>query len=92
MLEPLGFRWPHLQMQLSMLTPCLIHSSPSLDSLFALCCTVDRGGREGFASYLNTDIKRELDHMAAFLRMAVAHKNKIGFGGQLLVEPKPKEP
>jgi xylose isomerase len=41
---------------------------------------------------LNTDVRKELDHFAAFLRMAVEHKKKIGFKGQLLIEPKPKEP
>jgi hypothetical protein len=50
------------------------------------------GGREGYATLLNTDTKRELDHMAAFFHLAIAHKKKIGFGGQLLIEPKPKEP
>ena len=43
-------------------------------------------------SLLNTDVRKELDHLAAFLRMAVEHKKKIGFKGQLLIEPKPKEP
>jgi xylose isomerase len=41
---------------------------------------------------LNTNLKRELDHLAAFLHMAVEYKNKIGFKGQLYIEPKPKEP
>ncbi|KAA0197951.1 hypothetical protein HAZT_HAZT000569 [Hyalella azteca] len=50
------------------------------------------GGREGYNSLLNTDVKRELDHMAAFFKMVVAYKEKIGFTGQLLIEPKPKEP
>jgi len=50
------------------------------------------GGREGYFSLLNTDTKRELDHMAAFFKMAVAWKNNIGFKGQLLIEPKPREP
>jgi len=50
------------------------------------------GGREGYASLLNTDVKRELDHMAAFFHAAIAHKKKIGFTGQFLIEPKPKEP
>jgi len=50
------------------------------------------GGREGYQSLLNTDVKRELDHMGTFFKMAVAHKKKIGFKGQLLIEPKPKEP
>ena len=50
------------------------------------------GGREGYQSLLNTDLKRELDHMGTFFKMAVDYKNKIGFKGQLLIEPKPKEP
>lgn len=50
------------------------------------------GGREGYQSLLNTSVKRELDHMAAFFKMIVQYKNKIGFTGQLLIEPKPKEP
>ncbi|HOK95784.1 MAG TPA: xylose isomerase [Anaerohalosphaeraceae bacterium] len=50
------------------------------------------GGREGYDTLLNTDIGRELDHMAMLLQMAVDHKKKIGFKGQLLIEPKPKEP
>merc|ERR1711959_403970 len=43
-------------------------------------------------STLNTDVKRELDHMAAFLKMVVAYKKKIGMKCQLLIEPKPREP
>ena len=50
------------------------------------------GGREGYASLLNTDMKRELDHMAAFLRMACDYARQIGFKAQFLIEPKPKEP
>lgn len=50
------------------------------------------GGREGYSSLLNTDMKRELDHLGAFLHMAVEHKKKIGFKGQFYIEPKPKEP
>jgi xylose isomerase len=50
------------------------------------------GGREGYETLLNTDLKREQDHLAAFLRMAVDHAKKIGFHGQFLIEPKPKEP
>lgn len=50
------------------------------------------GGREGYQSFLNSDIRRELDHMAKFLRMAADYKKKIGFKGTLLIEPKPKEP
>lgn len=50
------------------------------------------GGREGYTTLLNTDMKRELDHLAAFLHMAVDHKKKIGFEGQFYIEPKPQEP
>lgn len=50
------------------------------------------GGREGFQTLLNTDVLSELNHMANFFKMAVAYKEKIGFTGQLLLEPKPKEP
>ena len=50
------------------------------------------GGREGYMTLLNTDMKRELDHLAALLHMAVDYKKKIGFKGQFYIEPKPKEP
>jgi len=50
------------------------------------------GGREGYDTLLNTDLKRELDHLARFLQMAVDYKQKIRFDGQLYIEPKPKEP
>jgi len=50
------------------------------------------GGREGYQTILNTDAKLELDHFAAFLKMAVDYKKKIGFEGQFLIEPKPREP
>ena len=50
------------------------------------------GGREGYSTLLNTDLKRELDHLAKFLHMAVDYKKKIGFKGQFYIEPKPKEP
>ncbi len=50
------------------------------------------GGREGYASLLNTDMSRELNHLAALLKMAVAHKKKIGFTGDFFIEPKPREP
>lgn len=50
------------------------------------------GGREGYQTLLNTDVKRELDHMGSFFKMAAEYKKKIGFNGQLLIEPKPKEP
>lgn len=50
------------------------------------------GGREGYETLLNTDLKLELDNLARFLQMAVDYAKKIGFTGQLLIEPKPKEP
>ncbi|AQT69140.1 Xylose isomerase [Anaerohalosphaera lusitana] len=50
------------------------------------------GGREGYSTLLNTDMKRELDHMGLFMNLAVDHKKKIGFQGDLFIEPKPKEP
>jgi xylose isomerase len=50
------------------------------------------GGREGYASLINTDMKREVDHLAAFLHMAVDYAKKIGYTGQFYIEPKPREP
>jgi xylose isomerase len=50
------------------------------------------GGREGYDTLLNTDLKGELDHFGRFLSMVVDHKHKIGFKGTLLIEPKPFEP
>ena len=50
------------------------------------------GGREGYQNLLNTDLKRELDHLGKFFHMAVDYAKEIGFTGQFLIEPKPKEP
>ncbi|MEH2519380.1 xylose isomerase [Bradyrhizobium sp. AZCC 1610] len=50
------------------------------------------GGREGYETLLNTDIKRELDQLGRFVSLVVEHKHKIGFKGPILIEPKPKEP
>jgi xylose isomerase len=50
------------------------------------------GGREGYDTLLNTDMRRELDQLARFLTMVVEHKHKIGFAGTILIEPKPFEP
>jgi xylose isomerase len=50
------------------------------------------GGREGYFSLLNTDMKREKEHLARFLTMARDYARKIGFTGVLLIEPKPMEP
>ena len=46
------------------------------------------GGREGYANLYNTDMKRELDHLGKFFHLVVEHKQKIGFTGQFLIEPK----
>lgn len=50
------------------------------------------GGREGYLSLLNTDMKKELDHLAQFLAMARDYGRKNGFKGTFLIEPKPMEP
>src|SRR5215471_19228796 len=50
------------------------------------------GGREGYSTLLNTDMRREQEHLAKFLHLAVKHKKEIGFKGQFYIEPKPKEP
>jgi xylose isomerase len=50
------------------------------------------GGREGYETLLNTDMKQELQQLGRFLTLVVAYKHKIGFKGQILIEPKPKEP
>jgi len=50
------------------------------------------GGREGYQNLYNTDLKREIDHLGRFMHMAVDHAKAIGFTGQFLFEPKPKEP
>lgn len=50
------------------------------------------GGREGYETLLNTDLKREQDQLARFLHLVADHKRSIGFEGTLLLEPKPAEP
>jgi xylose isomerase len=50
------------------------------------------GGREGYMSLLNTNMKRELEHMGRFLQMARDYGRKNGFKGTFLIEPKPMEP
>lgn len=50
------------------------------------------GGREGYETLLNTDMKLELDNMARFMHMAVDYAKEIGFNGTFYIEPKPKEP
>ena len=50
------------------------------------------GGREGYETILNTNMKLEMNNLARFLELVVNHKHKIGFKGQILLEPKPHEP
>jgi xylose isomerase len=50
------------------------------------------GGREGYETLLNTDLKRELAQLGRFLKLVVEYKHKIGFKGVILIEPKPQEP
>ncbi|AQQ52384.1 xylose isomerase [Planococcus lenghuensis] len=50
------------------------------------------GGREGYDSLLNTNMKLELDNLARFYQMAIDYAQEIGFDAQFLIEPKPKEP
>ncbi|HET8728944.1 MAG TPA: xylose isomerase [Alphaproteobacteria bacterium] len=50
------------------------------------------GGREGYDTLLNTDMRREVDQLGRFLNLVVEHKHKIGFKGMILIEPKPMEP
>jgi xylose isomerase len=50
------------------------------------------GGREGYETLLNTNMKLEMDNMARFMHMAADYAKEIGFTGQFYIEPKPKEP
>jgi len=50
------------------------------------------GGREGYDTLLNTDLRRELEQLGRFMQMVVEHKHRIGFPGTILIEPKPMEP
>lgn len=50
------------------------------------------GGREGYETLLNTDLKREIAQLGRFMQLVVEHKYKIGFKGTILIEPKPAEP
>ncbi len=50
------------------------------------------GGREGYETLLNTNLKQEMDQAGRFLNLVVEHKHKIGFEGTILIEPKPQEP
>ena len=66
----------------------------SIDATIALGgqCYVFWGGREGYMSLLNTDMKREKEHMAMMLKMARDYARSKGFTGTFLIEPKPMEP
>lgn len=55
-------------------------------------CYVFWGGREGYETLLNTDVKMEQENVANLMRMAVEYGRSIGFEGDFLIEPKPKEP
>ena len=50
------------------------------------------GGREGYETLLNTDLRRESDQLGRFMAMVAEHKHRIGFSGPLCIEPKPQEP
>jgi xylose isomerase len=50
------------------------------------------GGREGYDTLLNTDFGREQEQLARFFHLVVEHKHRIGYGGTILIEPKPFEP
>jgi xylose isomerase len=50
------------------------------------------GGREGYDTLLNTDLRREMDQLGRFMQLVVEHKHRIGFPGTILIEPKPMEP
>ncbi len=50
------------------------------------------GGREGYDTLLNTNLKQEKEQLGRFISMVVEHKHKIGFKGLILIEPKPHEP
>ncbi|PXF31626.1 xylose isomerase [Pokkaliibacter plantistimulans] len=50
------------------------------------------GGREGYETLLNTDLRQEREQLGRFMQMVVEHKHRIGFSGTLLIEPKPQEP
>jgi xylose isomerase len=50
------------------------------------------GGREGYETLLNTDLRRESEQLGRFMHLVVEHKHRIGFRGTILIEPKPMEP
>ncbi len=78
----------------SVLTNAAVQVKNAIDATIYLGGTnyVFWGGREGYMSLHNTDMKRELDHLAMFLSMARDYGRKQGFTGTFLIEPKPMEP
>ena len=72
----------------------IVQIKNSIDAAIRLGATsyVFWGGREGYMSLLNTDMKREKDHLAMMLKMARDYGRKNGFKGTFLIEPKPMEP
>ncbi|WP_339739917.1 xylose isomerase [uncultured Sunxiuqinia sp.] len=78
----------------NVITNAAVQVKNAIDATIALGGTgyVFWGGREGYMSLLNTNTKKELEHMGQFLRMARDYGRKQGFKGTFLVEPKPMEP
>ncbi len=78
----------------NVLTNAAVQVKNAIEATIALGGTgyVFWGGREGYASLHNTDMKRELEHMGLFLSAARDYGRKQGFKGTFLVEPKPMEP
>jgi xylose isomerase len=78
----------------NVLTNATVQVKNAIDATIALGGTnyVFWGGREGYMSLHNTDIKRELDHMGKFLGAARDYARAQGFKGTFLIEPKPMEP
>lgn len=78
----------------NVLTNAAVQVKNAIDATIALGGTgyVFWGGREGYMSLLNTDTKRELDHLGQFLTIAKDYGRKQGFKGSFLIEPKPMEP
>lgn len=78
----------------NVITNVAVQVKNAIDATIALGGTnyVFWGGREGYMSLLNTNTKKELDHMGQFLRMARDYGRKQGFKGTFLIEPKPMEP
>src|ERR1700689_3642924 len=80
--DPQGFAWAAAQVR------CCLETTMRLGGENYVLW----GGREGYDSLLNTDLRRELDQYGRFLAMVVEHKHRIGFKGTILIEPKPFEP